>query len=172
MLHFYSIYQNIHQYTWDLLKGQLNKELLFTNYNKKNWIIEQLMICLRCPHTLRSSWEKTILDPLPPFWLLHFREGMVWNHTASLDFPAHKFSFLFLLNKLKFAFNIKIIQPMERFLKLCYKKSFCFCSSRHQIMILTNIFTELATGLTCFQIDFFFYPLVSCRNNFNLKVIS
>ena len=45
-------------------------------------------------------------------------------HCKSLDFPAHEFSFLFLLNKLKFVFNIKIIQPMERFLKALLQKEF------------------------------------------------
>lgn len=130
------------------------------------------MICLRCPHTLRSSWERPS-SPSPHHFDYFMLEREWYGTTLQVLTSCPRIFLSFSsLNKLKFAFNIKIIQPMERFLKALLQKEFLLCSSRHQIMILTNIFTELATGLTCFQIDFFFNPLVSCRNNFNLKVIS
>lgn len=119
------------------------------------------MVCMRCSHTLGHSWGKTTLDS-PHFdhssfssktFCLTLRDGMVWKGTNKV-LTSLQFSFLFLLNRSQFVFTI-IVQPIESLSKLCHKKSCCFFSLGHQIVSLTNIFIELAIGLTCFQIDFF-----------------
>ena len=132
------------------------------------------MVCLRCPHTLGHSWEKTILDsrhvPTARFALRHLWEGHGMEpHWPSLHFPASVPSFFLINRSLPWHNCATNWQPFRwdqvrsgwyghrrKPFKYCFKKNGCFCSSEHQIMSLTNIFIEVAIGLTCFQIDFFF----------------